>query len=428
MKIIIKGGRVIDPANRIDKKLDLIIEGDKISELKQPVSKIPSGYKVIDAKGKFVFPGLVDVHTHLREPGREDVETIATGTQAAARGGFTSICCMPNTSPVIDSVASVKFIYTTASVEGKVNVYPVGSITKGQRGEELAEIGKMHSAGIVAISDDGKPVMNAQIMRHALEYVKMYDIPVISHCEDLNLSHRGVMNEGVISTKLGLRGIPRQAEEVMVARDIALAELTGGRLHLAHLTTRGSIEMAREAKRRGIRVTCEVTPHHFTLTEEDVIPYNTNTKVNPPLRTKDDIKAIIKGLSDGAVDCIVSDHAPHLDVEKDREFDQAPFGIIGLETTLPLIVTQLIEQKALSISEAIAKVTVNPSKIVGIDKGTLSAGKDADVVVVDLEDERVIEDGFLSKSKNTPFIGRSLRGFATCTIVGGRIVYSSSTG
>jgi len=426
LKLVIRNGRVVDPKNGIDKRLDILVENGKIVKIGEPTQFRPGDVTrstvTIDATGKMATPGLIDMHTHLREPGREDEETIASGTRAAARGGFTSICCMPNTQPVIDSVSGVKFILTTAAQEGVVNVYPIGSITKGQKGEELAEIGKMRIAGIVGISDDGKPVMNAQIMRRALEYAKMFNLTVISHCEDLNLSLGGVMNEGFISTVLGLQGIPKQAEEIMVARDIALAELTGGKLHLAHITTRGSVDLIRQAKKKRIRVTCETAPHYFSLSEEDVQGYNTNTKINPPLRTKDDIKALCEGLADGTIDCIASDHAPHLDVEKDLEYNMASFGIIGLETVVPLVLTNLVRKKILGLSEAIAKLTVNPADILGLEKGSLSIGSDADLTIIDLELKKKIGKEFISQSKNSPFIGEELSGFPVATIVAGKVV------
>ncbi len=303
-----------------------------------------------------------------------------------------------------------------------VNVYPIGSITKGRKGEELAEIGKMRIAGIVGISDDGRPVMNAQIMRRALEYAKMFNLPVISHCEDLNLSWGGVMNEGFISTVLGLKGIPRQAEEIMVARDIALTELTGGKLHLAHITTRGSVELIRQAKKKKINISCETAPHYVSLSEEDVRGYDTNTKINPPLRTKDDMEALCEGLADGTIDCIASDHAPHLDVEKNLEYNMAPFGIIGLETTLPLVLTNLVSKKILGLSEAIAKLTVNPANILGLDKGSLSIGSGADLTIIDLNMKKKIDNEFASQSNNSPFIGMELKGFPVATIVGGKVV------
>lgn len=426
MKLVIRNGRVVDPKNKIDKKVDILIENGKIMKIGESSKFRPGDVSrstiTIDATGKVVTPGLLDMHTHLREPGREDEETIASGTRAAAQGGFTSICCMSNTQPVVDSVSGVKFILTTASQEGVVNVYPIGSITKGRKGEELAEIGKMRIAGIVGISDDGKPVMNAQIMRRALEYAKMFNLPVISHCEDLNLSTGGVMNEGFTSTVLGLKGIPRQAEEIMVARDIALAELTDGKLHLAHITTRRSVELICQAKKKRIKVTCETAPHYFSLSEEEVQGYDTNTKINPPLRTKDDIEALCEGLADDTIDCIVSDHAPHLDVEKDLEYNTAPFGIIGLETTLPLILTNLVSKKILNLNQAIAKLTVNPANILGLEKGSLSIGSDADLTIIDLNLKKKIGNEFTSQSKNSPFIGMELKGFPVATIVGGKVV------
>jgi len=426
LKLVIRNGRVVDPKNKIDRKVDILIENGKIVKIGESTQFRPGDVTrstvTIDATEKVVAPGLIDMHTHLREPGREDEETIASGTRAAAQGGFTSICCMPNTQPVIDSVSGVKFISTTASQEGVVNVYPIGSITKAQKGEELAEIGKMRIAGIVGISDDGSPVMNTQIMRRALEYAKMFNLPVISHCEDLNLSMDGVMNEGFTSTILGLKGIPRQAEEIIVARDIALAELTGGKLHLAHISTRRSVELICQAKRKKVKVTCETAPHYFSLSEEDVRDYNTNTKTNPPLRTKDDIKALCEGLADGTIDCIASDHAPHLEEEKDLEYNIAPFGIIGLETMVPLIITNLVNRKILGLGEAIAKLTVNPANILGLEKGSLSIGSDADITIIDLNLRKRIGNEFISQSRNSPFIGMELQGFPVATIVGGRVV------
>lgn len=425
MNLLILNGTVCDPANKFYKKADVLVENGKIvkiGQLKEARSKKQEA-RIIDATGKIVVPGLIDIHTHLREPGHSDEETIASGTKSAAAGGFTTIFAMPNTHPPVDSVTGVKFVLMTAMHEGIVNVLPVGAITKGQKGEELAEIGKMRNAGIVAISDDGKPVMNANIMRRALEYSKMFDLYVISHCEDTNLTKDGEMNEGYISTVLGLKGIPRQAEEIMVARDIALAELTGGYLHIAHVSTAGSVELVRVAKKHGIKVSVEVTPHHFSLTDEAIKKnsYNTNFKINPPLRTEDDIKALIYGLADGTIDCIASDHAPHLDEEKQQEFKVAPSGIIGLETTLPLVITNLVHKKVLTLSQAIKKLTSNPAKIFNLNKGTLSVGSDADITIIDLIKTKVIEK-FYSKSKNSPFVGMKLTGFADTTIVAGKVV------
>ncbi|MEW6556921.1 MAG: dihydroorotase [Elusimicrobiota bacterium] len=425
MNLLILNGLVVDPANRICKKADILVENGKIvkiGKIQNAKCQMPNA-KVIDAKNKIVTPGLIDIHTHLREPGHSDEETIASGTRAAASGGFTTIFAMPNTHPPIDSVTGVKFVLMTAMHEGIVNVLPVGAITKGQKGEELAEIGKMKNAGIVAISDDGKPVMNANIMRKALEYSKMFDLPVISHCEDTNLTKDGEMNEGYISTVLGLKGIPRQAEEIIVARDIALCELTDGRLHIAHISTAKSVELVRDAKKRGVKITAEVTPHHLSLTDKEIKNrnYDTNLKVNPPLRTEDDVKALLHGLADDTIDCIASDHAPHLAEEKQQEFKIAPSGIIGLETTLPLVITKLVHKKVLTLSQAIEKLTFNPAKIFNLNCGSLSIGSAADITIIDLNKTKTI-DKFESKSKNSPFIGMKLIGFAITTIVGGKIV------
>ncbi len=420
MRILIKGGRVIDPANRIDAQKDIYIEEGIIKKVSTSIKVNKSNVKVIDARGKVVTPGLIDMHTHLREPGREDEETIASGTRAACKGGFTSICCMPNTQPVTDNQAQVELILSKSQKEGWVNVYPIGAITKGLQGEEMSPIGELKKAGVAGITDDGKTVENSLIMRRALEYSKMFKLPVISHCEDKNLSAEGLINEGYISTILGMRGIPRQAEEVIVSRDIQLAEMTGGHLHIAHVSTEGSVGMIRRAKRMDIKVTAETAPHYFTLTDEAVKTYNTNTKMNPPLRTRKDVQAIKQGLQDGTIDCIASDHAPHLEDEKNQEYELAPFGIIGLETMLPLIITELVDKKVLTLREAIKKLTVNPAHILGLNKGTLSPGANADITIIDTKTRRKIET-FESQSNNSPFIGCTLRGFAVCTIVGGRI-------
>ena len=343
---------------------------------------------------------------------------------AAAAGGFTTICCMPNTNPVNDNRAITEFILSKAEKEGIVNVLPIGAITKGSAGREISEIGDMVGAGCIAFSDDGKAIMDAEVMRRALEYVKAFDIPIISHCEDASLSHGGVMNEGFVSTTLGLRGIPKAAEEVMVARDIALSELTGSRLHIAHISTAGSVELVRAAK-RGVKVTCETCPHYFTLTEENVIGYNTNAKVNPPLRTAEDIKAIKAGLKGGTIDIIASDHAPHASHEKEIEFDYASFGMIGLETSLSLILN-LVNEGVLTISDAISKTTINSARLLKLNKGTLREGSDADLTIIDTDKEWVVDvNNLKSKSKNTPYAGWKMKGKAVMTIVGGRIVHDT---
>jgi len=426
MLTIIRNGHVIDPANGIDGKLDIVIENGRISRLAPKVSapkKARNNTRIIDASGKLVVPGLIDIHVHLREPGREDEETIRTGTRAAAHGGFTSICAMPNTEPPVDSVAGIKFLLATARTEGVVNVFPFGCITKGRNGNELAEIGKMHRAGIVGITDDGSPVMNSQTMRHALEYVRMADIPVVSHSEDLYLSENGIMNESYLSTVMGLKGIPAQAETTMVARDIALAELTGGHLHVAHVSCAGSVVLIREAKRRKLSVTCETAPHYFSLTEESVSNYNTMAKVNPPLRSSVDVRAIIRGLKDGTIDAIASDHAPHTEEEKQTEFNTAPAGIIGLETTVPVVFTYLVEKKLIDLKRAIELMSSGPRRIFGLKRGTLSPGAIADITIIDPRMELVInKEWFVSKSKTSPFIGKKLTGFAETVFVSGKQV------
>lgn len=423
--LLIKQGRVLDPASKTDDIMDIVIKDGKVNAMGKRIS-CKEQIEVIDAEGKLIVPGLIDVHTHLREPGYEHKETIKTGTAAAAAGGFTSIACMPNTMPVNDNKSVTDFIISQARNRGVVNVYPVGAATKGQKGEELAEIGDLKEAGVVAVSDDGRPVMNSEVMRRILEYTRMFNLPVISHCEDLFLSSKGVMNEGYFSTLLGLKGIPATAEEVMVARDIALAELTKGKLHIAHASTKGSLRYIKDAKERGIDVSCEVTPHHFTLTEEYLKDYNTNYKINPPLRTEEDREALLHGLRDGTVDIIASDHAPHEIASKEVEFDHASFGIIGLETTLPLTL-KLVHEKVISLKEAIAKLTINPSRLLNLNKGSIGIGKDADITIIDMEKEECIDiKKFRSKSKNSPFDGWGLKGVVEKTIAGGRIVFDKA--
>ncbi|MBI5205942.1 MAG: dihydroorotase [Nitrospirae bacterium] len=432
MKILIKNGHIIDPSQGIDGVGDVLIEDGKIKEIRGQGVKGSRGQgnesqtsnsklKTIDATGLYVLPGLVDMHTHLREPGFEYKETIKTGTLAAVRGGFTTVCAMPNTNPVNDNSSVTDLIIRKAIQEGACTVYPIGAITKGQKGEELAEMGIMHSEGCVAFSDDGRPVMNSLIMRRALEYSKTFNVPLISHCEDMNLSEGGVMNEGLLSVTLGLKGIPSEAEEVIIARDIALAGLTGGRLHIAHVSTEGSVRLVRQAKERGINVTAETCPHYFSITEAAVEGYNTNAKVNPPLRTAKDVDAIKQGLKDGTIDVIATDHAPHHRDEKLREFDHAPSGISGLETALGLSL-KLVGEGILTMNQLIEKMTINPAKIMGINKGTLKNGSDADVVIVNPDKEFKVEpEKFASKGKNTPFEGWVLKGAAVITICKGKI-------
>lgn len=424
MTILIKGGQVIDPG-RVNGPADVLIEQGKIAAV-GPKLKAPANAKIIDATNKVVMPGFIDLHVHFREPGFEYKETIESGTAAAAAGGFTSVCCMPNTSPVNDNQSITEFILEKARAAGNANVFPVGAITKGSEGKELAEIGDLRRAGCVAISDDGLPVMNSLVMRRAMEYALAFDVPVVDHCEDLHLSEGGCMNEGFVSTQLGLQGVPAAAEDVMVARNLALAELTGARLHLAHLSTAGSVRMVREAKARGIKVTAEACPHHFMLTEEAVCGYNTHAKMNPPLRTGMDVQAIKDGLRDGTIDVIATDHAPHAAQEKQQEFAAAPNGIVGLETAWPLTLT-LVEEGVLSLEAAIAKLTTAPAKAFGLKKGTLAPGADADVTIADLHEGWEVDPArFRSKSRNTPFAGWKVKGRVTTTIVGGRIVHETT--
>jgi len=421
MKIVIANGHVIDPANKVDGKLDLLIADGKIAKIGATGSISSGDAKVVDAAGKLVVPGLIDMHVHLREPGFEYKETISTGTAAAKAGGFTSVCCMPNTNPVNDNRSVTEFILSQAAKEASARVFPIGAITKGSKGEELAEMGELQAAGCVAVSDDGRPVMNAAIMRRAMEYARVFDLLVISHCEDSSLSDKGVMNEGFVSTELGLRGIPRSAEDVMTARDISLAELTNGRVHIAHVSTAGSVDLLRAAKARGVKVTAETCPHYFTLTDDAVRGYTTMAKMNPPLRTAGDVAAIRAGLKDGTIDVIATDHAPHGMDEKSGEFDYAPFGIVGLETALGLSL-QLVKDKVLTLQEVICKLSLNPALVLKIGKGTLQAGADADITLIDPDLEWTVDSSlFRSKSKNTPFNGWKLTGRAVQTIVGGRV-------
>lgn len=426
MNILIKGGRIIDPSRNFDKVGNILIEKGTIKSYPEDIKKLEkdSEVKVIDARGKIVAPGLVDLHVHLREPGYEHKETIRTGCESAAAGGFTSIVCMPNTNPINDNASVTEYIMLKARTEGVVNVYPLGAITKGENGETLAQIGEMYEAGCVGVTDDGMPVMNSKVMRHAMEYVKAFGIPVISHCEDLNLSGSGVMNEGDTSTLLGLSGIPSASEDVMVSRDITLAELTETHLHICHVSTEGSVRLIKAAKTRGVRVTAEAAPHHFTLTDKAVAEYDTNAKMKPPLRSETDREAVREGLRDGTIDVIATDHAPHSEDEKMVEFDQAPFGIVGLETALPLSL-KLVDDGVLTLNEMIAKLTHLPSAIINIRKGALNPGDQADVVIFDPGRKvKIDRERFRSKSRNTPFNGWDLKGVVLYTIVNGNIAYS----
>ncbi len=424
MRLVIKNGRVIDPANGVDAETDVSIEDGRISSVAPDID--PKGAEVLDAKGLVVAPGFIDMHVHLREPGFEHKETIETGTGAAAAGGFTGVACMPNTNPVNDSAAVTELILRQAREKGHVNVYPIGAITKGQAGQEIAEIGDLVHAGAVAISDDGHPVSDPRVMRRALEYSTHFDIPLIEHCETPELHPGGVMHEGHWSTVLGLRGIPAASEEIAVRRNISLVEMTEGKLHIAHLSTRGSLEAVRDAKRRDNRVTCEVTPHHLFLTDEAVKDYDTHTKMAPPLRSAEDCQALIEGLADGTIDAIATDHAPHHADEKMVEFDHAPFGIVGLETAVALCLDRLVGNKVISLARLIELLSTQPARLLGLSKGTLSVGADADITVLDLESSSIVEpEKFLSKSRNTPFKGWELKGRAVKTIVGGKVAWSA---
>ncbi|MGD0584909.1 MAG: dihydroorotase [Oryzomonas sp.] len=423
MNLLIKNGRVIDPSQNFDDVADVLVEAGLVKEIGKNL-KAPAGVETVDAAGKYVVPGLVDMHVHLRDPGLEYKEDIVSGTRAAAAGGFTSIACMPNTKPVIDNKAVASYIINKARSEGFCNVFPVGCITYGMGGERMAEMGELKEAGCVAVSDDGRPVANAELMRRALEYARGMGILVISHAEDLALVGEGVMNEGFTSTELGLKGIPRVAEDIATARDVMLSEYTNSPIHIAHVSTRGSVRIIREAKARGVKVTCETAPHYFTLTDDAVRGYDTNAKMNPPLREADDVAAVKEGLRDGTIDCIATDHAPHHLDEKDVEFNAALNGIIGLETSLPLSL-KLVEDGVLTINELVAKMSINPSKILGITRGSLQIGNVADVTVIDPSVEWTVEtEKLASKSSNTPFSGWRMKGVATCTILGGAVAFS----
>jgi dihydroorotase len=420
--LCLSNGRVLDPANGVDQAADLWVQDGRVLGL-GPRPDLRAD-RTIDAAGKLVCPGLIDMHVHLREPGREEDETIATGTAAALAGGVTSVACMPNTEPALDSQAAAEFVHLQAQRAGHANVFPVGAITKGRGGKELSEIGGLVDGGAVAFTDDGSPVVSAEIMRRAMEYCRMFDKAVLSHSEDLELTKGGVMNEGFESMRLGLRGLPAAAEEIMIFREIALAELTGARVHVLHVSTAGGVELIRRGKKRGVRVSGEACPHHFTLTDKCLRTFDSNYKMAPPLRSEADVQAVLEGLCDGTLEVIASDHAPHAPEKKMRELDQAPNGVIGLETILPICVLSLIEPGRLTWPKLIEKLTVNPARVLGVDRGTLTPGAVADVTVIDPTTEWTIDPArFRSKSRNSPFAGWKVRGRADVVLVGGVVKF-----
>ena len=420
--LLLKGGRVVDPASDTDAIRDVLIVDGRIVKVEQDVTE--EADEVLDCAGLVVAPGVIDMHVHLREPGQEYKETIESGTRAAVAGGFTGVACMANTSPVNDSVPVTESILRVAAERGHCRVWPIACVTKGMEGKELCEYGELERAGVVALSDDGRPIADSAVLRRALEHAGMFDLPIIDHAEDPALSAGGQMNEGWTATRLGLRGIPAAAEEIHVARDVILAELTGSAIHVAHLSTAGSVEIVRRAKKDGVRITCEAAPHHFLLDEEAVGDYDTACKMKPPLRTAQDVRAILRGLHDGTIDCIATDHAPHHADEKDVPFDEAAFGIVGLETSVSLSLHHLVHADVVTLSRLVELMSLNPARILGVQAGTLSVGHAGDVTVLDLEREVAVDAaGFRSKGRSTPFGGRTLRGAAVATIVGGRVAW-----
>ncbi|MFQ5739735.1 MAG: dihydroorotase [Acidobacteriota bacterium] len=425
MTLLFQGGTVVDPGQKVEKKMDLLVQGGQIADL--GVIRAQPDWEVIDASGWILAPGFMDMHVHLREPGREDEETIETGSRAAAAGGFTSLMCMPNTTPVNDNEAVTRFVLDRARQVGLVNVFPAGAVTKGSRGEELAEIGAMFQAGVVAITDDGRPLQNNQIMRRALEYSRIFGLPVVDHCEDLDLAAGGCVNEGPVSTRLGLRGMSRTAEELHVVRDIMLSRVTGGHVHIAHLSTRESLQWVRQAKDEGLPVTCEVTPHHFVLSDQDIQDYDTNFKMKPPLRGQADVEAMLEGLADGSIDCIATDHAPHASPEKETTFEAAANGIIGLETAIPLAWEFLVKKGVVSVGRLVELFSLNPNRILSLGGGHLRPGAAADLTLIDPARRITVDvSHFESKSRNCPFQGWRLQGVPVMTVVGGKIIYRRS--
>lgn len=419
--ILIQKGRVIDPANNVDAVRDVLIIDGRVADVGSTTR--PSRLATYDAGGKVVCPGFIDIHVHLREPGRADKETIESGTKAAARGGFTTVVCMPNTSPPVDQAGTVEYIKARAREKGVVNVLPTGAITVGLKGEQMAEIGSLKRAGVVAISDDGHCVQSNEIMRRAIEYAKMFQLPVMDHCQDYTLTADGVMNEGYWSMALGLRGWPAIAEEIIVSRNCLLAEMADWKVHMQHLSSGGSVRILRDARRRGVKVSGEICPHHIALTDESLKAYDTNYKMNPPLRTRRDIEGLLEGVADGTIEILASDHAPHCSFEKEVEFDDAPFGILGLETEVGIFLTELVHKKVIPLPRFVAMYTANPAALLGIDRGTLGVGAPGDVTILDPDEEWSVDrDQSASLSRNTPFHGWKLKGRAVATIVGGRKV------
>jgi dihydroorotase len=419
MSLLLRGGRVVDPANRIDAVQDVLIADGRIVRVGLAL-RAPEGTPVLDVAGKVVCPGFIDIHVHLREPGLEYKETIASGTRAAAAGGFTALACMANTEPANDNRAVTDFILAKARVEGAVRVYPIGAVTRGLKGETLAEMGELAEGGCVAFSDDGKCVMNAEVYRRAMEYALPFGMPLISHAEDCHLARAGSMNEGLVSTELGLSGLPAAAEDVMVARDILLAELTGAHVHIAHISTAGAVRLVREGRARGIRVTAEVTPHHLVLSDEAVRDYDPNMKMAPPLRGKRDVEALLEALADGTIDCIATDHAPHALSDKEGEFEEAANGVVGLETAVPVLLDRLVRAGRLDLPTLVARFTAGPARLLNLPGGSLAAGAPADITILDLERSWTVEPGrFLSRSRNTPFGGWTGQGGPVLTLVGG---------
>lgn len=426
MKLLIKNGRVVDPANRLDGRYDILVEKGVIKSVeKEGKLSGQEGAKIIDARGMVVAPGFIDMHVHFREPGFEYKETIQTGCESAAAGGFTTVAVMPNTNPVNDNRSVTELMQSTAKSKGIVNVKVIGAITQGLKGERLSDMAELRDAGVVAFSDDGRPVMNNELMRRAFEYSKMLELPLIQHSEILDLTRGGCMNEGIVSTELGLKGMPTEAEDIMVYRDISLLQRTGGRLHVAHISSGQAVDLVRMAKAKGLPVTCEAAPHHFTLTDEAVRGYDTNTKMNPPLRAQRDLDAIRKGLQDSTIDIIATDHAPHDRVGKEVEYSEACFGIVGLETALPLTL-KLVQENIITLPQAVEKLTSRPAGIFKLDRGTLGVGRDADIVIFDPEEEYDIDTTqFKSRSKNSPYHGWKVKGKVVHTLVRGKIVYTA---